>query len=297
MSWYECHIPVDAAAPDLPDLVPFESGSDEQIAAMLEAYYNNELSWEDMPWSVGDTRKIHLNAMTAPNPNSSVTLPELDITVVIIDHEHTDLPYPKRGRDKACITLQTREVLHSYNSKSAQRLYRSIYINGSDTYITSFQQWDQLYMRTYLNDKVFGAFPEGAFKSAIKLSKHYRHISYGAYSDPNKTQSEEIHDHLFLPSYPEIYGTAANDKYQSTSPVEGTQFEYFKTAANRIKYWNNNGEPDTGTYIWWTGSTATAYQSASSSPAGYSWFSVRVDGDPDYLFGRSYSGLAPAFAM
>jgi hypothetical protein len=81
---------------------------------------------------------------------------------------------------------------------------------------------------------VLGAIPSGNFKSAIKQSKHYRHTAY------NTSTSEEVTDTLFLPSYPEIFGTASYSNYTPTSPVEGTQFKYYETQSNRIKYGNNN---------------------------------------------------------
>lgn len=55
------------------EIVSFSEGTDAQIKAMLDAYYNDEITWAEMGWNVGDTRKIHLDAMSAPNPNSSST--------------------------------------------------------------------------------------------------------------------------------------------------------------------------------------------------------------------------------
>lgn len=266
------------------EIVSFTNGTDEQIAAMLEAYYNDELTWEDMGWSVGDTRLIHLDAMQAPNPNSSNTWAAQDITVVIVDHDHTDLATPINGHTKACITVQTREII-----SSAAGTQGEIYINGNSSYDTSFTKWSNLYMRTYLNDKVLGAIPSGDFKSAIKPSKHYRHTAY------NTSASEEVTDTLFLPSYPEIFGTASYSYYMATSPTEGTQFKYFETAANKIKYPNNNGNAGSSGKYWWEGSASSYYNSS----IGYTWCSVNTGGrvDANHGGGTGVPGLAPAFAM
>ena len=263
-------------------IVPFSTGTDAQIKAMLDAYYDDKITWQDMGWAVGDTRLIHLNAMQAPNPNSSKTWAAQDITVVIVAHDHTDLTTPINGHTKACITVQTREVMSSTSAGMAG----NIHVNGDSSYDTTFTKWSNLYMRTYLNDKVWGAFPTD-FKSAIKTSKHNRHTAY------NTSASEVVNDNLFLPSYPEIFGTKSYSYYTVTSPTEGTQFTYYTTAANRPKFINNNGSPSsTDDTYWWQGSASNYF----NSTRGYSW--LYVDGTSSLsIYGGNALGLAPAWAM
>lgn len=265
-------------------IVSFADGTDAEIKAMLDAYYEGQLTWEDMGWAVGDTRKIHLDAMQAPNPYSSNTWAAQDITIVIVDHDHTDLATAINGHTKACITVQTREVLN--NNTSASNASGHIYINGDNTYDTTFKKWSDLYMRTYLNDKVWGAFPTD-FKSAIKTSKHNRHTGY------DTSVSEVVNDNLFLPSYPEIFGTASYAYYNVTSPVEGTQFAYYAISANRIKYGNNNGSPNSTAQYWWQGSPSSMYDSSRY----YRWCRINADGTCSYNDGGSAFGLAPVWAM
>lgn len=265
-------------------IVSFADGTDAEIKAMLDAYYADKLTWEEMGWAVGDTRKIHLDAMQAPNPNSSQTWAAQDITVVIVDHDHTDLATPINGHNKACITVQTREVLN--NNTSSYNTSGHIYINGDSSYDMTFTKWSNLYMRTYMNDKVWGAFPTD-FKSAIKTSKHNRHTNY------NTSESEVVNDNLFLPSYPEIFGTTSYQYYTKTSPVEGTQFAYYTTSANRIKYGNNNGSPNSAAQYWWQGSVCNYLNSSY----GYLWCYVTSDGSYSNNRGDRAGGLAPAFAM
>lgn len=263
--------------------VSFSDGTDAEIAAILQAYYNNEITWAEMGWQVGDTRLIHLNAMQAPSPNSSNTWAAQDITIVIVAHDHTKLASAINGHTKACITVQTRECLNNNASDWGESGH--IYVNGDSSYDTTFKKWSSLYMRTYLNNTVLGAIPSGDFKSAIKQSKHYRHTTY------NGTASEEVTDTLFLPSYPEVFGTASNNYYTVTNPVEGTQLDYYTTASNRIKYGNNNGVSNEKTQNWWLGSACAYY----ASSRGYYWFMV-YNGATYYPGNRSV-GLAPAFAM
>ena len=222
-------------------IVSFSDGTNAEIKTMLDAYYADKLTWAEMGWAVGDTRKIHLDAMQAPNPNSSNTWAAQDITVVIVAHDHTDLTIPINGHTKACITVQTREVLNNNTSYSGESGH--IYINGNSALDKSFSKWSNLYMRTYMNDKVWGAFPTD-FKSAIKTSKHNRHTSY------NTSASEIVNDNLFLPSYPEVFGTKTSSYYTVTSPDEGTRFAYFNISNNRIKYGNNNGSSNGNQQKW-----------------------------------------------
>lgn len=264
-------------------IVPFATGTDAQIKAMLDAYYADQITWEEMGWAVGDTRLIHLDAMQAPNPDSSQTWVAQDITVVIVAHDHTDLTTPINGHTKACITVQTREVL----SGTSAGTRGSIYVNGDSSYDTTFTKWSNLYMRTYINDKVWGAFPTD-FKSAIKTSKHNRHTAY------NTSASEVVNDNLFLPSYPEIFGTASYSSYTVTSPVEGTQFAYYATSANRKKFINNNGSPSSTSGTYWLQGSASNYFNSSF---GYRWCFVYGDGSSSYGNGSGAFGLAPAFAM
>lgn len=281
------------------DLVhPFATATDAQLKAMLDAYYADELSWEDMGWNVGDTRLIHLNSMTAPNPYSG-NWDAQDITVVIVAHDHTDLATAINGHTKACITVQTRECMNnesvSYHA-STNTLNGHIYANGDSSLDMTFSKWANLYLRTYLNNNtitndlpqgVLAAIPTGDFKSAIKQSKHRRHDTY------NGSTSEEVTDTLFLPAYPEIFGTSSYSYYAVTNPVEGTQWKYYETAANTLKYGNNGGVSNGKVQYWWNGSASSSYLSNK----GYRWCNIDTNGAACFSSGDSAAALAPAWCM
>lgn len=266
------------------EIVPFATGTDAQIKAMLDAYYADEITWAEMGWNVGDTRTISLNSMAAPNPNSSGTWAAQDITVAIVAHDHHDLETPINGHTKACITTQVREVLND-NSSSANQAGH-IYVNGDSSNDMTFTKWANLYMRTYLNSTVLGAIPSGDFKSAIKSIKHYCHTNY------NTADDEQVTDILFLPSYPEIFGTESFTYYTPTTHTEGTQWPYYQTSSNRIKYGNNNGVSNGVAQNWWNGS-ASSYTSSN----GYFLCGVLTSGSFDYFSGVYALGLAPAWCM
>ena len=261
----------------------FAAATDAQVSQMVALHYQDQIDLSTI-WSVGDTRKLSLSSMQAPNPNSSQTWAAQDITITILDFNHTDLATPINGHTKAALTLQTREVLN--NNSQGYNQAGHIYVNGDSSNDMTFTKWSNLYMRTYMNDKVFNAFPS-EIKSAIKPSKHYRHTTY------NGTASEQVIDNLFLPSYPEIFGTASYGSYVATNPVEGTQFKYYETAANRIKNGNNNGVSNGVAQYWWEGSASSFYYSSY----GYYWCYVDTSGSANFGYGTAAFGLAPAFAM
>ena len=269
-----------------PDIVSFSSGTDAQIKAMLDGYYDNQITLSEMGWHVGDTRVMHFNEMDAPSPQAAGSKWEAqDITIEIVATEHTDLATPINGHNKACITVQTREVMN--NNTSGYNQNGHIYINGDSFYDTTFTKWSNLYMRTYLNGTVLGAIPSGDFKSSIKQSKHYRHTNY------NTADDELVTDTLFLPSYPEIFGTASYSGYKPTTHTEGTQFEWYQTQANRVKQGNNNGNKNGVDQFWWEGSASSAHHSVE----GYYWCIVTASGSAGYGTGNRAYGLAPAWAM
>ena len=267
-------------------IVTFANGTDAEIKAMLDAYYADNITWAEMGWAVGDTRTIHLNEMTAPNPNSSSTWAAQDITVVIVAHDHHDLATPINGHSKACITVQTRECMN--NNTAAYGQVGHICVNGDGSFDMSFTPWKTLYMRTYLNSTVLGSIPTGDFKDSIKPISHYVHTTHNAAAD------ELVTDTLFLPSYPEIFGTASYQFYIHTTHTEGTQWEYYETEANRIKYGNNNGVANSTAQIWFEGSPVSRY-----TTDGYFWGALLWTGEANFSSGRSAdsSALAPAWCM
>ena len=263
----------------------WSNGTDAGIAKALQKHYEDVIDLSEY-WSIGDERMIHLNAMQAASPNGSITLPEQDITVVITAFNHNDLETPINGHTKGCITVQTKECLHNLTGNLDTNGH--IYIDGESSQDPTFTKWSELYMRTYLNGIVLNAF-HPTFKSMIKPSKHYRHTTY------NGSASEEVIDNIFLPSYPEVFGTESYSFYVPTDSAEGTQWEYYSNGDNSrlIKYGNNGGQPNNKVQSWWTGSASSYYQSYT----GYAWVCVASDGTAGRYIGDYALALAPAFVL
>ncbi len=88
---------------------PFSTATDEQLEKMLTAHYNGEIDIADY-WKVGDTRLVHLNAISSTSDVSESHV-EQDMTMVILDFNHDNLKEQLGSRDKAAVTIQCREIL------------------------------------------------------------------------------------------------------------------------------------------------------------------------------------------
>ena len=280
------------------EVVTFSAGTDEQIKAMLDAHYNGEIDIADY-WAVGDTRKIHLNAITL-NDGGSRNWAAQDITIVITAMKHHDLATPINGVTKAAITCQTRECIN--NNSAAYNENGHISWDMTRAYVTdnSKVHWTGIAMRTWANGDFYNtAMPTGT-KNIIKPIKHNVLSTRGCSGTTSNgtavKTTEEVTDKIFLPTYPEIYGNTAFNYYLSNSTPageEGTQWDYYKTSSNRIKYGNNGGAKNSTAQYWWMGSPSTAWY---SSFGGY-WCRVRSDGTANNITGNNALGFAPAFAM
>ncbi len=257
---------------------------------MLDAHYQGKINIEDY-WSVGDTRKIHLNGIASPNKNgyTGAWAPQ-DVTIVITTLNHHDLKEINGIRSKAAITVQTRECLNNLSQGYSEA--GTIYANLNSDYDTTFKKWSQLPMRTWLNNSFFTNCFSQEWQKMIKETKHKRLTTNG---ETSKT-TETVVDKVFLPSYPELFGNTSYAYYlKGTAPAseEGTQWEYYKTSSNRVKKGNNNGVANNTDCYWWLGS-ASSYPNPVKY--GYVWCSMTPwnAGNED---GDGAIGLAPAFCL
>lgn len=272
------------------EIVTFENGTDDQIAAMLKAHYNGDIDIADH-WSVGDKRKIHLNQVTV-NDSGNKTWAAQDITIVITAIKQHDLATPINGKTKAAITCQTRECVT--DGRISWDMTRANVTDSTKVH------WTGIALRTFCNGTFLSTAMPSAIQSIIKpVSRTVlatRGCSgTGSNETVNKT-TETVTDSIFLPTYPEIYGNTAYNCYMSnTTPAgeEGTQWEYYKTSSNRIKYGNDGGNANSTAQYWWMGSPSTYWSSSNE----YGWCCVDTDGDAYFNYGYSASGFAPAFAM
>ena len=252
-------------------LVSFSSGTDAQIAAMVDAYYNGSCTLADIQsvWSVGDSRTITLSAMSATGVGESHR--SQSVEMVILDFDHDTLATSINGKTKALITVQQKNCLRdaSVSDTNGSANTEHGYMNSSNT---NNGGWRSCARRTWCNNVYYAALPSG-FKALVKEATHQ--TTAGNQSSTMNTDT----DKCFLPSEWEVFGATTYAKAQ-----EGTQYEYYKTAANRYKLpkWNSSSVSD----FWWErspyGSSTTAF------------CRVNLDGIADNISASGAFGLAPA---
>jgi len=260
----------------------FETCTDQQLADMLESYYNGAYDATDIAllkstyMPIGAKRSISLSAMSATGVSESHHADNYD--VVIIGHEHDDLKTASSGgKTKAFLTLQLDRILYKNTTDTT---YSSNYPAVADEggYMeptnTNIHGWSGCPRRAWCNNTYFNALP-----SAIRaLVKTVNKLTSAGNQSANINTTP---DNVFLLSEIEIFGTVTHSK-----AGEGSQYEYYKTASNRYK------KPSYSSYAsayWWERSP---YVSSATQ-----FCNVNSSGDADYINASIAFGLAPAFCI
>ena len=204
-------------------IVAFADGTDEEIAAMVNAHYNDKINLSDY-WAVGDTRSVSLSAMSSDYVRESHRAQTVQF--VIGDFEHDDLVASINGHTKAAITLLQKNCLmdatSSSNSNNGSNDTETGQMNSSDT---NSGGWKNCNRRTWCNNVYYNALPS-AWKSMVKTVNKKSGTGSGSSSGTETTQ-----DKIFLAAEIEIFGSTT---YSVSG--EGAQYQYYKNAtANRYK--------------------------------------------------------------
>lgn len=247
-----------SATPKALQLVPWTTGTDAQIKAMVDGYYAGDITLTQIKsvWSVGDTRNVTLSAMSATGVGESHASQTVELT--IIDFNHDDLATSVNGKTKALVTVQLKNCL---NEKG--------YMNSTDT---NSGGWGESARRTWCNN---------TFKSSIpsSIQSLIRNVNKKNYKVYNSTTLSTTSDSCFLLSETEIFGSNT----YSAGATEGTQYEYYKTSSNRVKQVNGSN------YYWWERSPHSSYSSG--------FCSVSSDGSANGINASFACGLAPGFCF
>lgn len=206
-------------------IVTFANGTDEEIAKMIQAHYDNKINIADY-WAVGDTRTVSLSAMVATGVGESHRAQT--VKFVIGDFDHDDLTTPINGHTKAAVTLLQKDCLmDASDSGSGKNSTEKGYMNKSGT---NENGWKGCARRTWCNNVYFKALPT-TWQSMVKTVNKKTSIGY------MQSDLETVQDKIFLASEIEIFGSI-----DCSFVGEGTQYQYYKKAtANRYKMpkWTN----------------------------------------------------------
>ena len=215
-----------AVDPNKVKIVSWADGTDEEIVAMVAAADAGKINLADY-WSVGDERQVTLSAMDARG-EASESHAEQTVTLVLMH----------QGGYKLADGSTCNFVVGQKNG-----LAETGYMNSADTNSGS---WDRCARRAWCNSTYYNAYPE----TLKPIFKQFKTITAETY---NGTTRKTSVDYFALPAEKEIFGSVT---YSNTTEGNAlTQFDYYKTSANRIKKQGDNGSADD----WWERSPSSYY--------------------------------------
>lgn len=256
-------------------IVTWADGTYDEIKAMLSAHYAGLIDISDY-WSVGDVRTIPISSISDTGVGETQSAQNAE--VVIIGFEHDDLVTSVNGNSKSAVSLQLKNSLETVG-------YMYSAYAGTD-----YSLCDGSPRRTWCNGVFKNALPAelvSLIKTVTKKTWRYANGGYSGYESYRTQQTTE--DDCFLVSEFEVFGTQGlpADTY-GTVGEDGTQYEYYKTTSNRIKYLGVSG---TSANIWWL-------RSSYVSDSGNSLFRyVGTSGSVSGSLANSTFGVAPGFCI
>lgn len=241
----------------------WETGSDEDILSVLNAYYDGLIELEDIGWEVGAERDIQVAAMAATGVSESHAAQT--ITMVIMNVGGYELTPTQRvalnntDRTHAAYIIGPKHLLASYG-----------YMNSTNT---NSGGWRDCARRTWCNDVFYNALDE-AFQGLIKQVKVIASQGSLGHSDTYTTN-----DYFFLPAEKEVFGS--NIYGNSTAESSLSQWTWFETSSHRIKAKRSGSASG-----WWERSPCS----------GVSSYFCNVGGDGSASANSAYGagGLAPS---
>jgi hypothetical protein len=235
------------------EIVPWATGTDEQIAKMIAALDDGRITIQDTGWQIGDERTVSLAAMEATGVGETHAAQE--VTLVIMDSQHYDLV----GGGKDHFVVGLKNCLNEMG-----------YMNSTDT---SAGSWEASARRTWCNN---------VFKNAIPatLRNCFKQFNVITCTEWDGTTNTTSNDYFALFAEKEVFGERIGSN--ETEAAALTQIEYYATEANRIK--TVNGEAGG----WWERSPDTYLKGD-----GDSFCVVYFDGEADSDFASIACGLAP----
>ena len=204
-------------------IVTWASGTDDEIAKMVAAADAGKINLGDY-WKVGDTRKVNLAAMSATGVGESHDAQQVEMVLM----------------NKGGKTLSNGKTC-SFIVGLKDCLKEVGYMNSLNTNAGS---WRDSKRRAWCN---------GTFRNAIPstLRGVFKQHTNTTGDQANKSTLIDTIDYFALPAEKEIFGDGygyAGEGYSVDAEANSsklTQFDWYKTRANRIKKVNGSAS------IWW----------------------------------------------
>ncbi len=229
-------------------IVTWAGGTDQEIADMIAAADAGLINLQDY-WAVGQERKVNLSAMQATGVGESHVAQT--VTMVLMHAGGKTLASPTPGGRTEC-----NYIVGLKNGLANGTSGEYGYMNSSNT---NSGGWKNSARRTWCNSVFKNAIP-AALRSIFKPFTNKSGTGGGSSSG-----TEDTTDTFALPAEIEVFGSTT---YSVSG--EGSQFQWYQTAANRIKKCGDSGSA----YFWWerspySGGSAYFCLVYSSGAAGY----------------------------
>ena len=206
---------------DMPTIITWSGGTDEEIVAMLQAHYDGLLDIHDY-WSVGDERTISLSAMSAYSPLTDTHVAQ-DVTFVLTN---VGGKYLSDGVTECAFQVDQKDCLKEkgYLHSTSNNIWATVCAR-----------------RPWCNDTYYNSIPS-TIRPIFKQFINQTGNADGGTSWASSGVVDTI-DYFSLRAEIEILGTTS----KSVSG-EGSQVDYYKTSSNREK--QINGQSSTDDYYW-----------------------------------------------
>lgn len=197
-------------------IVPWATGTDEEIAAMVAALDDGRITIEDTGWQIGDERTMSLAAMEATGVGETHAAQE--VTFVLMDSQHYNLV----GGGKDHFVVGLKNCLNEMG-----------YMNDTDTIAGS---WEASARRAWCNN---------VFKNAIPatIRNCFKQFEVITCTEWNGTTNTTSNDYFALFAEKEVFGEKTHSNEIEAAAL--TQIEYYATEANHIKAVNEEAN------LWW----------------------------------------------
>lgn len=212
----------------MPQIVTWSGGTDAQIVAMVEAADAGLINLSDY-WSVGDTRTVRLSAMAATGVNESHAAQSVELVLM------------NAGGKTLNSAVASGRTTCSFVVGLKDSLIEKGLMNSTNTNVGG---WTSCARRPWCNNVFKNSIPN----TLLPIFKQFQNLTSAG--NQSSTINTDV-DWFALPAEIEVFGSITN-----SATGEGSQFDWYKTAANRIKKVNGSAND-------WYNRSPTALSSAA----------------------------------
>ena len=268
------------------ELVSFETGTWEQINAMLNAHYNGTINIYDY-WNVGDEREFEIpstiNMIKGSASASQAILPTAEnrkAMIQLVSKNTKDLTTPINGHTKGAF-VATLYAKQKQSGAGAQWIDMFLGTTVMSNTGTNEGGWKECELRTHLNTTV----KNGLDSSLVATIKSFKNTqSKGGADETVAKQAEIVDDYIALPSAKEVNDTMYTNYFYAEPEEDNTTFELY--AQSGVPRYNSDFYNDG--YVW----TRTASKGVGEFVCFKDYGKTNNKNGADYSWSERY-GIVP----